>query len=276
MSQSDKTQLAKHAQGRNKQCVWMTPKVSRAQEIGNVQMGQDMPILDFLSDPAVRRVLNSDPNFERLRYLIILAASTEPPFETSGTTIEDRLTFNVKQLWRVARHLGLDFERFRGAGKAFKYLERSGLVRSIRNEESKYHIQYYPTELGISQTILNLDRLRKIQDFQSQAKTMQMTIKKQLASLPPTIFEVSLAKKPFTIGRDKANDLSVDDRYMSSKHACVNYESGKWLFQDLNSRNGSWKVEPEHLKRVIYAELSDNDLYQLGSTVIRFRQNPNA
>jgi hypothetical protein len=236
-------------------------------------MSHNMSILDFLSDPAVRKVLNSDPNFERLRYLIVSAASAEPPFETSATMVDGRPTFNVKQLWRVATHLGLDFERYRGADKAFKQLQRSGLVKSICNEETNFHTQYYTTEQGVSQTTLNLDRLRKIQEFQSQAKTMHMTIKKQLASTPPAIFEVNLSKTPFTIGRDDSNDLSVGDRFMSSKHARITYESGKWLFQDLNSKNGSWKMEPENLKRVIYIEIFDNDLYQLGSTVIRFRRN---
>lgn len=231
-----------------------------------------MAIVDSISDPEVRKTLNSDPNFERLRYLIVLTASNEPPFNTSGNVIGGRPTFNVKQLWRVASHLGLDFERFRGADRVFKYLERSGLIVAIRNEETKFHTQYYVTDLGTSQTLLNLDRLRKVQEFQSQAKTMQMTIKKQLAALPPTIFEVNLGTMPFTIGRDVDNDLSVDDHHMSSKHARITFESGKWVFQDLNSRNGSWKVEPDKLRRVVRAQLSDNDLYQLGSTVIRFRQ----
>lgn len=231
-----------------------------------------MGIVESISDPEVRRVLNSDPNFERLRYLIVLTASNEPPFNTSGNVIGGRPTFNVKQLWRVASHLGLDFERFRGADRVFKYLERSGLILAIRNEETKFHTQYYVTNLGTSQTMLNLDRLRKIQEFQSQAKTMQMTIKKQLAALPPTIFEVNLGTKPFTIGRDSNNDLSVDDdHHMSSKHARITFESDNWVFQDLNSRNGSWKVEPDNLRRVVRAQLADDDVYQLGSTVIRFR-----
>lgn len=240
----------------------------------SVQMGCCMSIVDSISDLGVRRILNGDPNFERLRYLIVLSASNEPPFDTSGSLIGGRPTFNVKQLWRVASHLGLDFERFRGADRVFKHLEKSSLVVAIRSEETNFHTQYYATELGISQTMLNLDRLRKIQEFQSQAKTMQMTIKKQLASLPPTIFEVNLGPKPFTIGRDGDNDLSVDDHYMSSKHARITCESGKWMFQDLNSRNGSWKVETDNLRRIVHTQLADNDLYQLGSTVIRFRQPP--
>lgn len=231
-----------------------------------------MPIVDALSDSTVRRILNTDPNFERLRYLAVLAASSEPPFETSGTSIDGKMTFNVKQLWRVANHLGLEFERFRGAERVFKLLERSGLVMVVRDERTGFHTQFCLTELGISQTVMNLDRLKKMQEFESQAKTMQRTIKKQLASLPPTVFEINLSQKTFTIGRDEENDLSVDDRYLSSKHARITYDSGRWTIEDLNSRNGTWKMEPNNIKRVVRAQLADNDLYQLGSTVIRFRQ----
>lgn len=231
-----------------------------------------MPIVDAFSDDTVRRILNTDPNFEKLRYLAVLAASSEPPFETSGTPINGKMTFNVKQLWRVANRLGLKFERFRGAERVFKLLERSGLVMMVRDENTGFHTQFCLTELGISQTIMNLDRLKKIQEFESQAKTMQRTIKKQLASLPPTVFEINLSQKTFTIGRDKDNDLSVDDQYMSSKHARVTYDSGQWTIEDLNSRNGTWKMEPNNIKSVVRAQLADNDLYQLGSTVIRFRQ----
>jgi hypothetical protein len=234
-----------------------------------------MSIVESLSDQSIRRTLNSDPNFERLRYLVVLAAATEPPFVTGGTIVSGKSTFNVKQLWRVASRLGLDYERYRGADRVFKLLERSGLIVSVKTEQTQSHTQYCPTELGIVQTRLNLDRLRKIQEFESQAKTMQITIKKQLASkTPPTIFEINLGPKIFTIGRDDDNNLSVDDPYMSSKHARVVYDSGTWMFEDLGSRNGSWKiVEPTNLQRVVRSELFDKDLYQLGSTTFRFRRS---
>ena len=99
-----------------------------------------------------------------------------------------------------------------------------------------------------------------------------MTIKKQLAPLPPTVYEINLSQEIFTIGRDKKNNLSVDDQYLSSKHARVTYDLGRWIIEDLNSRNGSWKMELNNLRRVVRAHLVDNDLYQLGSTVIRFRK----
>jgi hypothetical protein len=234
-----------------------------------------MPVVELLSDPSLRKVLNTDPSFERLRYLTVLAASTEPPFVTSGTIVQGKLTFNVKQLWRIANHLGLAFERFRGAERVFKQLEKSGLVSALCNEETGFHTQYFTTHLGHSQTLLNLDRLKKVEELQSQARTMQMTIKKQMAKMPPTVYEITLLNRTFNIGRDKDNDLSVDDRFMSSRHARIIYESGKWIFEDLNSRNGSYRIESDGLRRIVRAELSDNEMYQLGSIVIRFREPEN-
>jgi len=234
-------------------------------------MCYQMSVVEVIGDQYVRRVLNSDPNFERLRYLAVLAAASEPPFVTSGTVMQGRPTFNVKQLWRIADHLGLHFERFRGAERVLVQLEHAGLVGSFKGEETQHHTLYYLTDLGLSQSHLNMDRLKKVQEFESQAKTMQMAIKKQLTSrAPPAILEISLVPKLFTIGRDEDNDLSVDDPYMSAKHARLSFESGRWTFEDLNSRNGSYKVASGVLRRVDRGEVADNDLYQLGSTIFRF------
>jgi len=201
-----------------------------------------------------------------------MTAATEPPFVTSATILQGKPTFNMKQLWRIANHLGLDFERFRGAERVLSQLERAELVGSVKSEETQHHTLYYLTELGVSQSQLNMDRLKKVEEFESQAKTMQMAIKKQLTSrAPQAILEINLSAKIFTIGRDEDNDLAVEDPYMSGKHARIYFESGKWIFEDLRSRNGSYKLETGFLRRVVRGEVADDDLYQLGSTIFRFR-----
>jgi len=236
----------------------------------HVANGRHMSVVDSISDPAIRRALNTDPSFERLRYLVILAAATEPPFEIIGAAADGHPTFNVNQLSRIARQLGLDFERFRGADRVLGQLENSGLAGTIRNNQTGFRT-YYVTDAGKFQAAINLERLRKVQELESQAKTMQMSIKKQLRKPPPTVFEVNLSDSEFTIGTDEKNALAVHDLYMSRKHARVYYESGAWFFEDLNSRNGSWKIEPNDLRRVTRATVSDGEMYQLGSTIIRFR-----
>jgi hypothetical protein len=228
------------------------------------------PIVDSLSDPKVRWILNADRNFERLRYLAVLAASTEPLFETGGTLVDGRMTFNLRQLWRVATRLGLEFERFRGAERVFALLVSSGHVRTIRNQQTGFHTQYCPTDLGMAQTILTLDRLKKMQGLEAHTKTMQ-TIGIKQPAVAPAVYEVVLNQRRFTIGSSEGNDLCVEDHDMSPKHARVTYDSGRWIFEDLNSAYGSWKMEPNNLRRLARAELADNDLFQLGSTIIRFR-----
>jgi hypothetical protein len=232
--------------------------------------GLPMSIVDSISEPVVRKTLNTDPGFERLRYLVVLTAATEPPFGITGLPSEGNATFNINQLSRIARQLGLEFEKYRGAERVFGQLEKSGLIKATRNEQTGFHT-YCPTESGKSQTILNLDRLRKVQELQSQAKTMQMTIRKQLTKPPPTVLEITLGPNEFMIGTDEENDLMVRDRYMSRRHARVTYEAGTWVLEDLNSRNGCWKIEPNNLGRVGRAVIADNDMYQLGSTIVRFK-----
>jgi len=228
------------------------------------------PIVDLLTDTKVRRILNADRNFERIRYLAALAASSEPLFQTGGTMVDGRITFNLRQLWRVATRLGLDFERFRGAERVFGLLESSGYVKTIRNQQTGFHTQYYPTDLGIAQVIVTLDRLKKMQGIEARAKAMQ-AVEVKRPSAAPTVYEVLLNQRHFAIGSGAGNDLCVDDRDMSPKHARVTYESGRWVFEDLKSAYGSWKMEPNNMTRLERAELADNDLYQLGSTIIRFR-----
>lgn len=229
-----------------------------------------MSIVDSLSEPVVRKTLNADPGFERLRYLVVLTAATEPPFGITGLPSGGYPTFNINQLSRIAKQLGLEFEKYRGAERVFGQLEKAGLIKAVRNEQTGFHT-YYATERGRSETRLNLDRLRKVQELQSQAQTMQMTIRKQLTKPPPTVLEINLGLHEFTIGTDEDNDLMVHDRYMSRRHARVTYAAGTWVLEDLNSRNGCWKIDPNNLERVSQAVIADNDMYQLGSTIVRFK-----
>jgi len=229
-----------------------------------------MSIVDSISEASVRKSLNSDPSYERLRYLVVLAAASEPPFEIAALPVQGHPAFNINQLSRIAKQLGLDFERYHGAERVLGQLEKSGFAKKVTNLETGFHT-YYSTNAGKSQAMLNLDRLRKVQEFESQVKTMQMTIRKQLTKPPPTVFEITLSGNEFTIGTEEGNDLTVHDPYMSRRHARVFSESGTWIFEDQGSRNGSWKMELNNLLRVTRAPLADCDMYQLGSTIVRFR-----
>ena len=70
-----------------------------------------------------------------------------------------------------------------------------------------------------------------------------------------------------TIGAGADCDIVVTDEYLSSKHATIRYEEGKYEFKDNESTNGSYLNE----KRTTKDELIDNDTIRLGRTELRFK-----
>lgn len=45
---------------------------------------------------------------------------------------------------------------------------------------------------------------------------------------------------PFTIGRDVSNDVQINSRKLSRKHAQIAFENDSWVLQDLASTNGTF------------------------------------
>lgn len=43
-----------------------------------------------------------------------------------------------------------------------------------------------------------------------------------------------------TIGRSMANDIPLNDTFLSGEHALLEWDGTSWLVEDLNSTNGSW------------------------------------
>lgn len=70
-----------------------------------------------------------------------------------------------------------------------------------------------------------------------------------------------------TIGAAADCDIVVTDEYLSSKHALIRYEDGKYEFKDNDSTNGSFLNE----KKTTKDELIDNDTIRLGRTELRFK-----
>lgn len=70
-----------------------------------------------------------------------------------------------------------------------------------------------------------------------------------------------------TIGAAADCDIVVTDEYLSSKHALIRYEEGKYEFKDNDSTNGSFLNE----KKTTKDELIDNDTIRLGRTELRFK-----
>jgi len=43
-----------------------------------------------------------------------------------------------------------------------------------------------------------------------------------------------------TIGRAMANDVPLDDTFLSGEHAVLEWDGQSWIVEDLDSTNGSW------------------------------------
>jgi len=67
---------------------------------------------------------------------------------------------------------------------------------------------------------------------------------------------------------DRALTLALPDRWMSSKHARLFESFGRWILEDLGSKNGT-AVNGVETKRT---ELEDGDLIEVGHSVLMFRE----
>lgn len=83
---------------------------------------------------------------------------------------------------------------------------------------------------------------------------------------PPKMYQVS-KDNPTTIGRDKANNIIVEDRTMSSQHFRIVPKDGQWFVLDLNSTNGTF-VDGERIK---YKEIKHGSQIHAGQNQFIFR-----
>lgn len=78
---------------------------------------------------------------------------------------------------------------------------------------------------------------------------------------------VSLGTDPVLIGRDPQNDIVLDDRRVSRKHAEVRLRLGRYTLYDLQSTNGTYV----NGRRVAEKVLDDGDKISIGGLEIVFR-----
>lgn len=83
---------------------------------------------------------------------------------------------------------------------------------------------------------------------------------------PPRMYQVS-KENPTTVGRDKINNVSVDDKTMSSQHFRIVPKDGQWFVLDLNSTNGTF-VDGERIK---YKEIKHGSQIHAGQNQFIFR-----
>jgi len=78
--------------------------------------------------------------------------------------------------------------------------------------------------------------------------------------------ELSLGPEPLAIGRDAQNDLVVDDRRVSRKHAEIRLRLGRYTLYDLQSTNGTFV----NGRRVAEVVLSNGDRINVGGVELLF------
>ena len=72
--------------------------------------------------------------------------------------------------------------------------------------------------------------------------------------------EVPLTAEPITVGRDPKNDIVLDDRRVSRRHAEVRLRLGRYTLYDLQSTNGTFV----NGRRIAEMVLSDEDRITIG------------
>lgn len=75
---------------------------------------------------------------------------------------------------------------------------------------------------------------------------------------------IPLGPEPITIGRDPDNDLVLDDRRVSRRHAEIRLRLGRYTLYDLQSTNGTFV----NGRRVAEIALSDGDRIAIGGTEV--------
>lgn len=70
-----------------------------------------------------------------------------------------------------------------------------------------------------------------------------------------------------TIGRDKSNSISINDKFMSKFHARIIYDEGMYFLEDLNSANGTY-LNNEKIGDAI--ELKSQDIIKMGQVQFLF------
>jgi hypothetical protein len=91
---------------------------------------------------------------------------------------------------------------------------------------------------------------------------------KAFVEVPAERRRIPLGPDAVTIGRDPENDLVLDDRRVSRRHAEIRLRLGRYTLYDLQSTNGTFV----NGRRVAEVVLSDGDRVQIGGTELVIAQ----
>jgi len=68
--------------------------------------------------------------------------------------------------------------------------------------------------------------------------------------------------------RGVGNDIILEDPYVSTRHAKIRLEGGRYVLYDLGALNGTW-LNGQRISRIV---LMDGDDITVGTTELRFKE----
>jgi hypothetical protein len=71
-----------------------------------------------------------------------------------------------------------------------------------------------------------------------------------------------------SVGSGADSQIALKDSTVSSQHASVRYEDGKFFVTDLDSSNGTFLND----RKIVREELKDNDMIRFGEIIVKFKR----
>ena len=81
-----------------------------------------------------------------------------------------------------------------------------------------------------------------------------------------TLKEIPINKETISIGRERDNDIIIDNLAVSRQHARLVHKGNKFILEDLNSSNGTFLNE----KKIDTCELNEGDTVLIGKHSLIF------
>ncbi|MFP4498607.1 MAG: FHA domain-containing protein [Vulcanimicrobiota bacterium] len=102
-----------------------------------------------------------------------------------------------------------------------------------------------------------------------EPSTAYLTIDVGKKFLPSVKKEQIPLKSKTTMGRNKKNDIVIEDPYVSNRHTVIESEGKHWVLNDSKSKNETFVNDAVLNGHVV---LQNNDLIRIGSVTFKFHQ----
>ena len=158
-------------------------------------------------------------------------------------------------------------------------LAESALAQAVKDAESReISLETMPLPKAILDT-LRRDLKERVNRGEVAEKTVNELMdeyeKLEPTGLSPEVVAsepvvIKLKQKTFTVGRVQSDESFPNDRFMSRKHAVIEWTRGQYSISDQNSKNGIYRIENEKRIKIQRETIKPNAIYVLGTTRIIF------